>query len=539
MKSVTLIAINAKYCHTSLAIRSIGAYLKERNVKVSFLEHSVNEQFRDILKSILSIKCDVYAFSCYLWNIELIKKLCTDLKILKPESKIVLGGPEVSFDPSEYSFADTVICSEGEEAFFEYLSKDTAEKIVYAKPVSDLDTLPFCYSDEDLSENKHRLIYYESSRGCPYNCSYCLSSVTKGVRFKSTKKVFEELKKFDDAKVDLVKFVDRTFNANKKRALEIWKFAAENLKHTKCHFEIAGELIGDEEIDYLKTVPKGKFQFEIGIQSTYLKTLDAVNRKCDICDLFNKIKKLLDAGNIHIHTDLIAGLPYETYEIFKKSFNDVYSLNSDCLQLGFLKLLKGSKIRNDAEKFCYRYSFFAPYEIYDNSFITSDEIFRLEQIAETVERFYNSHAFKKSICYITELFKTPFDFYEAFSKEFDSSGAVSQKKLYEILYSFFIKNFGENKLFNEYLKFDWAKQTKGSPLPSYLGKEYPCQALFFQLLEKASFKEKYFPNYLSLKNKEIVKHAYVRKFNLPDEKFFLFFEDEVKDITKELKAFSL
>lgn len=538
MKSVTLIALNAKYCHTCLAVRYLNSACKEKGIKAYIIELSVNESFREILKSILKSESDVYAFSCYLWNIELVKKLCIDLKALKPECEIILGGPEVSFDPEEYSFADVILCGEGEISLPEYLLGNLSQNIIFGKPLDNLDSLPFCYSDEDLSENKQRLIYYESSRGCPYSCSYCLSSVTKGVRFKSIEKVKDELRKFDNAKVDLVKFVDRTFNTDKKRALEIWKFAAEELKHTKCHFEIAGELLSDKEIEYLKTVPKGKFQFEIGIQSTNLKTLDAVNRKSDLNDLFGKIKKLLEAGNIHIHTDLIAGLPFETYEIFKKSFNEVYSLYSDCLQLGFLKLLKGSKIRNEAKKFSYRYSTSSPYEIYDNAFITASEIFRLEAIAETVERYYNSGAFKKSLKYIIQKYSSPFNFFEALSKEFDLKGAVAQKKLYEILHSFFEKNFGEDKLFTEYLKFDWAFKTKGVALPDYLGRQENLQPLFFKLLEEPSFKEKYFSKALATKNKEIVKHAFIREFYIPDKTIFLFFEDKVTDITKECEHFA-
>ncbi len=536
MKSITLIACNAKYCHTSLAVRSIRAACEERGICATILEHSVNEPFRQIMQSILSCKSDIYAFSCYLWNIELIKKICLDLKALKPDCKILLGGPEVSFDPEKYTFADAVICGEGEVAVCEYVNGKCEEKIIYGAPES-LDNLPFAYSKEDLCENRHRLLYYESSRGCPYSCSYCLSSVEKGVRFKSVEKVCSELKMFDDAGVDLVKFVDRTFNADRRRTLAIWEYAAEECHHTKFHFELAGDLLSEEELEYLKTVPKGKFQFEIGIQSTFEETLGAVCRHTDTDVLFGKIRRLVQMGNIHVHTDLIAGLPYESYNIFKNSFNDTYNLMTDCLQLGFLKLLKGSKIRKEAEQFKYRFSVSPPYTVYENEFISKEEIFRLEKIEETVDRFYNSHAFEKSIGYAVSKFPTPFDFYEKFSKCFDGVTAVAQKKLYGILYEFYTEHFGEDELFREYLKYDWVKQTKGTIPPAYLGNMETLQPILFEMLETEGFKEKYLPEYIGIKSKEIIKHVFIRKFNMPEEKVYLFCEDIVTDITKEIYDF--
>ncbi len=533
MKSVTLIALNAKYCHTSPAVRSIGVACSEKGISVTLLEHSVNEPFREIMRSVLTCESDIYAFSCYLWNIELVKKICVDLKEVKPNCEILLGGPEVSFDPETYTFADCVICGEGEVTVPDYVLGKTAKKVIHGEAVESLDALPFCYSDADLYANRHRLLYYESSRGCPYACSYCLSSVEKGVRFKSVEKVCAELKRFDKAGVDLVKFVDRTFNADRKRALEIWKFAAEECKHTKFHFELAGELLREEELAYLQTVPKDRFQFEIGIQSTYPETLRAVDRSAELSRLFDRIRKLVEAGNIHVHTDLIAGLPFETYEIFKNSFNDVYALGSDCLQLGFLKLLKGSKIRREAEKYRYKYSASAPYEIYQNDFIGTEEIFRLEQIAETVERFYNSHAFEKSIQYAVSRFPSPFAFYEAFSKVFDTLGAVAQKKLYEYLYRFYTEQYGEDAVFAENLKFDWAKQMKGCAPPEFLGRQETLQPILFQLLEKESFKNKYLPGFAGIKNKEIVKHVFIREFRLPETRVYLFCGDTVTDITEE------
>lgn len=535
MKSVTLIALNAKYCHTSLSVRSIGAACREQGIQVHLLERSVNEPFRQLIRAVLGCDSDVYAFSCYLWNIELVERICRDLKQMKPKCEILLGGPEVSYDPEEYSFADTVVCGEGEISVPEYLLEKSQGPVLQGAPVMNLDKLPFCYSPQDLEENKHRLIYYESSRGCPFSCSYCLSSIERGVRYMSVERVCRDLKRFDQANVDLVKFVDRTFNADRKRAAAIWKFAAEQCSHTKFHFELAGELLTEEELDYLATVPKGKFQFEIGIQSTNEQTLESVDRKANTQLLFDKIKRLLRPGNIYVHTDLIVGMPYETYDIFQRSFQEVYSLKSDCLQVGFLKLLKGSKIRREANRWQYRYSSAAPYELYDNEFLSFEQVNRLEMIAETVERFYNSHAFDQSLSYMISKFPSSFAFYEAFSKEFDGKGPVAQKKLYEILYRFFMKQFGEDKLFAEWMKFDWLRQTKGSPIPWYLGGGSTLQPLLFRLLESPRFRETYLSSYAALKNKEIIKRVFLAGFQLPEPVFYLFDGETISEVTKECK----
>lgn len=533
MKSVTLVALNAKYCHTSLAVRSIGAACIASGIKTKIIEHSVNEPFRLLMRNVLEHESDVYAFSCYLWNIDLVRQICTDLKRINPSCQILLGGPEVSYDPEEYYFADAVVCGEGEISVPQYLMGKVCGPVIQGVPVEPLDKLSFCYSQEDLEQNKHRLIYYESSRGCPFSCSYCLSSIEQGVRFMSVERVCRDLKRFDMAGVDLVKFVDRTFNANRKRASAIWKFAAEQCHHTRFHFELAGDLLTEEQLTYLATVEQGKFQFEIGIQSTHSKTLEAVDRKSDCSQLFDRIRRLMEVGNIHVHTDLIVGMPYETYSLFQQSFNDVYSLKTNCLQVGFLKLLKGSKIRREAERWNYRYSGVAPYEIYENAFLSYRQVTRLEMVAQTVERYYNSGAFSHSIEYAIAKYSSPFSFYEAFSKEFDGMGSIAQKKLYEILYYFFIRSFGEDPLFSQWLRFDWLYQTKGAPVPSYLGTYPTMQPLLFQLLDVPYFCETYLPQYAALKKKEIIKRVFLAQFQLPQSVYYLFDDGKTIDVTKE------
>ena len=534
MKSVTFIGLNAKYCHTSLAIRSLGAAALRKGISVTLLERSINEPFHSLMDAVLRQTSDVYAFSCYLWNIQLVRQICMDLKKMKPDCEILLGGPEVSYDPDQYPFADVIICGEGEVSVPDYLLGKVAGRVIHGVPVTPLDDLPFCYSAEDLAANRHRLIYYESSRGCPYSCSYCLSSVEEGVRFMSVERVCRDLYTFDRAEVDLVKFVDRTFNAALRRADEIWRFAAFECHHTRFHFELSGDLLTDDQLALLATVPKHKFQFEIGIQSTNAKTLRAVDRQEDCTRLFDRITRLVKQGNIPVHTDLIVGMPWESYALFQASFNDVYALQSDCLQVGFLKLLKGSKIRREADRYQYRYSASAPYEIYDNAFLTYEQVARLEQIADTVDRFYNSGAFPKSVSYAVTCFASAFAFYEAFSKEFDGLGALAQKKLYEIFFCFMTKTVGEDKLFAEYLRFDWLFHTGGAPVPPYMEPRPSLQPLFFQLLERPEFCCGYLPEWEGRKAKDIVKHAFLADFYLPQRRYYLFSGDHYYDVTDSI-----
>ena len=318
---LALVAINAKYCHTSLSVRSLASYIKSRGEDAAVFEFTINDSVSNIIKKLAMSGAGVFAFSCYIWNIAVVKRIAVDLKIILPQAKIWLGGPEVSFDPESYSFANKIFCGEGERAFLSELKSDSG-RVVRGEPIENLDELPFPY--DDLENLDNRILYYESSRGCPYNCSYCLSSSFKGVRFKSLDKVFSDLKRFDDANVRLVKFVDRTFNADKKRANRILEFILNECKNTSFHFEIEGELLDDEQIELLEKFPKGKVQLEIGVQSTDRRTLEAVRRYSDTDKLLDIIGQLSKRDNVHIHTDLIAGLPYETYERFKKSFDDLF-----------------------------------------------------------------------------------------------------------------------------------------------------------------------------------------------------------------------
>lgn len=472
-------AINAKYVHTNIAVRYLSLYLKKQGFDVDFAEYTINEPKGSVLRKLYAANAAVYGFSCYIWNISEVLSLAEDLKKLKPQSKIVLGGPEVSFCGEEliekYPFLDAVICGEGETAAAELFKTSDFERGVYRrKEKFDFKTAGFPYTDEDLEEciKGEKLIYYESSRGCPFSCSYCLSSVENGVRFLPLERVKSEIKKITDAGALTIKFVDRTFNADKRRALGIWRFCAALDGKTKYHFEIGADLLDEECIEFLKTVPKDKFLFEVGVQSTNEKTLGAVCRKTDLNKIKENVKALRACGNIHLHLDLIAGLPFEGYESFKKSFNDLFGLRPHELQLGFLKFLKGSGIRAAANSFGAVYSSSAPYEVLETEYLSAEEIIKLHSVEDVLERYYNSERFENSVFYAAELFDSPFDFFEKLSEFFEEKDlierGVKRITLYGLLYDFIEQNTDEKECeeFRLRLKKDfelWHSNGVGTP----------------------------------------------------------------------------
>ena len=464
---LALVAINAKYCHTSLSVRSLASYIKMRGEDAEVFEFTINDSVSNIIKKLALSKNTVFAFSCYIWNIDIVRRISIDLKVILPNAKIWLGGPEVSFDPESYTFADKIFCGEGEEAMLSEIHSDSG-RIIYGKPLENLDDLPFPYEDIDTLDN--RILYYESSRGCPYNCSYCLSSSQKGVRFKSLDKVLSDIKRFDDSGVGLVKFVDRTFNADKNRANKILEFILNECKNTSFHFEIEGELLDEQQLRLIESFPKGKIQLEIGVQSTNRRTLEAVNRYSDTDKLLSIIERLSKHDNVHIHTDLIAGLPFETYERFGESFNVLFEKRPHCIQLGFLKLLKGSKMRDDAVKWNYKYSAAAPYTVYSNDFISFSEIKRLENMEYLVDKLYNSGCFELSLNEAIKKFDSAFRFFEELSIYMEQRGLydrpLSRKFLYRVLFDF----VGEGICVP--LKIDWLV-SEGRPAPDFLGGDTP------------------------------------------------------------------
>ncbi len=475
---MVLVAVNAKYCHTSLSVRSISGYLKTNGYDVAVAEFTVNDRLSRVVRRLAELDEDIYAFSCYIWNIGFVTSVIKQLKLVCPKARIWLGGPEVSFDPESYDFADKVICGEGEEAVLRILSGECTDRIVYGKPLDNLDELPFLY-EKPIGD---KLVYYESSRGCPFNCAYCLSSVQKGVRYRSIDKVFEDIRQFEAMGVPLVKFVDRTFNADKKRSMQIWSFILENCRKTAFHFEIEGELLDDEQIELLGRFPKGAVQLEIGVQSTNSDTLDAVNRRSNTDKLLGIIKRLSEKGNVHIHADLIAGMPYESYSRFAISFNELYKARPHCIQLGFLKLLKGSGLRCECDRWNYRYMPEAPYTVLSNDFISYSELKSLEDIEYVVDKLYNSGCFEASLEYLILQYPTPFEFFEKLALYVEQNGLfdrpLSRKYLYEIL----LKFHGSDEEFIKRLKLDYLC-ANGRPVPKFLGED--------RLFEIEGFEEKY------------------------------------------------
>ncbi len=523
---ILLVGINAKFIHSCLAVYYLKEYAKAYyDVDCEIAEFTINHREELILSEIFRKKPDIIAFSSYIWNFELVKSLVKNLKKLLPESKIILGGPEVSFDGEEVlkeTGADFVICGEGEETFAKLClaiseGEDVKRVVIAEKPV-DMDKLPFVYKDFENFDN--RILYYEAQRGCPFNCQYCLSSVNKGVRFKSLDKVKAELSVFLQNKVRQVKFVDRTFNANKNFALSIWKFLHKNDNGvTNFHFEMAADLITDDMIEFLKDVRPGLFQFEIGVQSTNEKTLFAIDRKSSFDMIKEKVLKLQKSGNIHLHLDLIAGLPFEDYKSFKKSFNDVYSLTPEQFQLGFLKLLKGSGLKRDAEKYGIVARDNAPYEVLFTDALSADDMLRLKGVEELVEIYYNSLRFKKSIEYAVSLAETPFDFYESFWEFYYENGEYlrphSKVEQYDILYKFTSRyeNCDAEKL-KWLIKFDIYSHEKAKKIPEYItedfNSEYRDRMLDFYIneLENGTLLNEY----KGLNPKQVYKMAHIEVF---------------------------
>ena len=473
-----LVAVNAKYVHTNIAVRYISRLCKEYNIDCEFSEFTINEPLDNVLRKLYAADCDAYGFSCYIWNIEYILKLAKLLKKIRPERKIFLGGPEVSYSADELikkDFIDFIVSGEGEYAVKKLIESSFSEKpIIYGEKPESLDELPFPYSLDDLKEavKNEKLVYYETSRGCPFNCSYCLSSVESGVRFMPLDRVKKELLLFASSGVKTVKFVDRTFNADKKRAFEIWKYCMTIEGETCFHFEIGADLLTDEQIDLLKNAPLGKFQFEIGVQTTNPDTIKEISRTMDIERLSKNVRRLKEETNVLLHLDLIAGLPYEDLEVFKKSFNDVYGLSPDVLQLGFLKLLKGSEMRNRADEYGMCFSDFAPYEVFSTSWLSFSDLSRLKAVEDVFERYYNSARFTRTLPKALERFSSPFDFYEKLSLYWQKNGLLGQGvkriSLYSHLYEFLKSVLKEEDLapIMELMKkdfTDWHSKGEGTP----------------------------------------------------------------------------
>lgn len=463
-KKVVLCAVNSKYIHSCPAVYYLESGLKRALpfCKTDIIEASVNDTAEHILYSVFERKPDVVGFSVYIWNVSIVSNLCKSIKAIDRNIKIILGGPEVSYGISHTNFAekdyDLIVSGEGEQAFPAAVSlvcgdKPCADieyilngKVISSPLIKNLDEIPFIYNEENIENFKNRIIYYETSRGCPFSCAYCLSSVCGKVRFLSLERIFSDIDFFIQHGVHQVKFVDRTFNCNPKRAFEIWKYIIDNAhkSQTNFHFEIGADLLTQEQIELLKTAPVGKIQLEIGIQSTNAASLKESCRYAPNEKIFKNVEELRQTGNINLHTDLIAGLPYESYERFQQSFNDVYKLKAHQLQLGFLKLLSGAPLNELVEKHGYVFADYPPYEILKNNYISYSEIQLLKEVEDALEKFCNSNRFVLALNELEKAFTSPFEAFKKLSeflkeKELLFSG-VSTKKLYDVLNEF-SKNF--------------------------------------------------------------------------------------------------
>jgi radical SAM superfamily enzyme YgiQ (UPF0313 family) len=441
---ILLAAINAKYIHSNLAVYSLKAVTKSYGDQIEIGEYTINQQMDEILSDIYRKQPDVVAFSCYIWNRKILGELLTELPKVLPEVKLWCGGPEVSYDAEifleRYPQVTGVMRGEGEQVFAQLaayyiegtgslsgidgLTYRSTDGKIFENPfaaVVDMDTIPFPY--EDLSQFQHKIIYYESSRGCPFRCSYCLSSLDKRVRFRSLELVKKELSVFLDNQIPQVKFVDRTFNCHKERTVELLKWIIEHDNGvTNFHFEVAADLITEEELELMSRMRPGLIQLEIGVQSTNPETIRLIDRTMDLEKLRQIVAKIKSFGNIHQHLDLIAGLPGEDLASFQRSFDDVFSMEPEQLQLGFLKVLKGAKMRKEAEGYGIRYHEHAPYEVFSTDWLTYGEVLLLKGVEEMVEVYYNSHQFERTLDEILKRYASPFAFFHELALYYEKRG---------------------------------------------------------------------------------------------------------------------
>lgn len=488
-----LTALNSQYIHSCLAVWQLKAVCTPECGEVIVREWNINQQISHIYSEILQIHPEVIAFSCYIWNIETVLKLAQDLKTASPDIKILFGGPEVSFDSAfllrRYPFIDWILLGEGEVSLPAVLRALNHGEAVENIPgvtarghaasgsyqfVSSFAGLPSPYTADMLAQTDGKILYYEGSRGCPFQCAYCLSQIGRGVREKPLERVMQELELLQAQGIPLIKFVDRTFNCNRERSAALWRYLAKSESPTRFHFEIGGDLLDDEQISILGSLPPGKVQLEIGVQTTNPEVLANVCRKTAWDRLAANVRRLLSFQNIHIHLDLIAGLPGEDLRSFRSSFNDVYTLHPHALQLGFLKLLKGSRLRADARKNGCHYRNYPPYEVLATRELSAEDLIRLKGVEEMLDRYYNSGRFQTGIAQLSAQFPAPFDFYDCLREFHEETGslhrpigAAAQYALLAQFASRFLSGPGLLR-FEECLRFDYFHAGMTGKLPDCL-----------------------------------------------------------------------
>ena len=527
---ILLAACNAKYIHSNPAVYDLRAYASRLKESILLGEYTINQTKDEVLKDIYRSGAEVICFSCYIWNISYIKDLIPDLKKILLGAAFWVGGPEVSFDAEkllkELPQLTGVMVGEGEETFLELASyyiegNGTLENIrgiVYRdgeeirhngwRAIMDLSQVPFAY--ENAEDFTNRIIYYESSRGCPFSCSYCLSSIDKKLRFRDLSLVKKELQFFLDQKVPQVKFVDRTFNCRHDHAMAVWQYIQDHDNGiTNFHFEISADLIREEELELMSHMRPGLIQLEIGVQSTNPETIRAIHRTMDLEKLKKSVARVKGYGNIHQHLDLIAGLPYEDYESFRNSFNDVYRMEPDQLQLGFLKVLKGSFMYQEAENYQILYKEKEPYEVLCTRWLSYADILQLKMVESMVEVYYNSGQFQHTLHWMIGAFASPFDFYESLGAFYEEKGygeiSHSRIRRYEILLEF-IREKTELSVeqASQHMVYDLYLREKLKKRPSFASDQKPYEKLIW--------------NYR--KNQEIPKTAHIEVFGENDAVLF-------------------
>lgn len=542
---ILLMALNSKFIHSNLAIRSIAAYYQEYYCHLDYMievkEYTINNEMDLILQDMVKGSYDGIFVSSYIWNIEALNVIFTNYRKIKSNSFVIFGGPEVSFDPKDqlkqHPYLNGIICGEGERIFSEFLlhlQNTCLEEAFRQTPgmayrvgmdyfenppmplIDHLEEIPFPYSDMALYQN--RIIYYESSRGCPYNCSYCLSSALKGVRHLSIERVKRDLKFFIDQKVPQVKFVDRTFNAVKSHALAIMNYLMEiDNGITNFHFEITASLLDEDYIQLIQKSRKGLFQFEVGIQTTNQMTLSEIHRPIQFDRVKEKCLQVIRTGNVHLHVDLIAGLPYENYTSFLNSFDDVYEIGAEQLQLGFLKILKGTAISREIEKHGYVVRVQAPYEVLYNKHISYDEMIQLKELERILEYYYNSGKFTHTLKFLMSYSQErPSQFYLKMCQYFRDQNllntSIGTYRLYEILYDYCSVtppfNLIDQDVLRDFLKLDYYfSNLKGNKelfhypeIPQFNNKR-------FELLKNKEFVDQYWTSQSDLSTKALVKNV--------------------------------
>lgn len=569
---ILLVAINAKYIHSNLAVYCLKSYAAKRGIEVELTEYTINHRRDDILMNIYQRKPDVVAFSCYIWNLEFVQDIAADLYKVLPDLEIWGGGPEVSYDAEKFLAKHPefrgIMKGEGERTFcelaglYQIYGKEAVNKldechgIVWRNPKGEisqglpqapisLDEVPFIYEEyENMMPFENRILYYETSRGCPFSCSYCLSSIDKRVRLRSMELVEKELQFFLDHKVPQVKFVDRTFNCNHRHSMAIWRYIKEHDNGiTNFHFEIAADILNEEEMGLLATFRPGLAQLEIGVQSTNMQTIHEIDRVMDFDMVTQKVQRVASAENIHQHLDLIAGLPYENLESFKKSFNDVYSLRPQQFQLGFLKVLKGSKMHEKAGEYGIVYHTRPMYGVLSTNWLTYDEVIYLKGIEEMVEVYYNSCQFRCTMRALEAEFDTPFAMYEALAEYYEENALNGLKHSrmgrFDILHDFILSYVKKEHApkYEDDLLMDLYLREKSKSRPSWAADLSGYKSEIQEFFRKEAEEKRYLKDYEGYSWKQILNMTHIEVDS--KGKWTLFDYKRRDPLTKDAKTYRI